>query len=232
MVKSEECLEKQIEGLLHYFNTHHDHNAALKIVKLESLIIERDLVKLEQIEGSSSQEMSNGSSEVSGSNIPDNEAKSCYSEKYIISDNANDKIYSLDESCIEEEINPSCSKKKPNTVYQCKGCSYQTIKVSHFKCHRSSHTGESPFSCKECSYCTNYMGDLIKHQLKHSGIKPFSCKECSFCTNHKRSLIQHQLTHSGIKPFSCMECPYKTTSKSNLIRHQLKHSNTKPFNSS
>ena len=63
VVKSEESLEKQIEVLLHYFNKHHDHNVALKIVKLESLIIERDLVKLEQIDVPPSQEMSSGSSE-------------------------------------------------------------------------------------------------------------------------------------------------------------------------
>ena len=106
VVKSEECLEKQIEGLLHYFNTHHDHNAALKIVKLESLLVERDSVKLEQIEepSTSSQEMSSGSSKVSGLNSPHNEGKGCYSDKD--SDCADNESDSLDESCIEEERNP------------------------------------------------------------------------------------------------------------------------------
>ena len=92
VVKSEESLEKQIEVLLHYFNTHHDHNAALKILKLESLIIERDLAKLEQIDATSNQKMSSCCSEVSGSTIPHNvQAKACYSEKYV-SDYANDDI--------------------------------------------------------------------------------------------------------------------------------------------
>ena len=149
-VKSEESLEKQIEVLLHYFNTHHDHNAALKIVKLESLIIERESVKLEQIDAPSSQEMSSGSSEVSGSNIPYNERKGCYSDKD--SDYADNESNFSDERCIEEERNPSSSKKKPSSVYQCGDCSYHTSKVSLFKCHRGTHTArENPFSCSNCS---------------------------------------------------------------------------------
>ena len=133
VVKSEESLDKQIEVLLHYFNTHYDHNAALKIVKLESLIIERDSIKLEQIDAPSSQEMLSVLSDVSGSNISHNERKGCYSDKD--SDYADDESNSSDESCIEEEKNPSSSKKKPSTVYQCGDCSYHTSKVSLFKCH-------------------------------------------------------------------------------------------------
>ena len=103
LVKSEESLEKQIEVLLHYFNTHHDHNVALKIVKLESLIIERDSAKLEQIEAPSSREMLSGFSGVSGSNIPYNEAKSCYSEKDISDYAGHNENNSSDESFIEKK---------------------------------------------------------------------------------------------------------------------------------
>ena len=184
LVKSEESLEKQIEVLLHYFNTHHDHNVALKIVKLESLIIERDSIKLEQIDAPSSQEMSSGSSEASGLNISRNERKGCYSDKDI--DYAEDESNSFDGSCIEEERNPSSSKKKPSTVYQCGDCSYHTSKVSLFKCHRGTHTArENPFSCSDCSYTTSKKKDLIQHQLSHSDTKPFSCKGCSYKTTRK-----------------------------------------------
>ena len=108
-MKSEESLEKQIEVLLHYFNTH--HNAALQILKLESLIIERDAAKLEQIEAPSCQEMSSDSSNVSGSKIPHNEAKGCYSENGI-SDYGDDESCSSDKSCIEEDTNPSSFNKE------------------------------------------------------------------------------------------------------------------------
>ena len=185
-------MEKQIEVLLRYFNTHHDHNAALKIVKLESLIIERDSIKLEQIDAPSSQEMSSGSSEASGLNISHNERKGCYSDKD--SDYADNESNFSDESCIAEERNPS-SKKKPSTVYQCGDCSYHTSKVSLFKCHRGTHTArENPFSCSDCSYTTSKKKDLIQHQLSHSDTKPFSCKGCSYKTTRKDYLIKHQLT--------------------------------------
>ena len=183
--------------LLHYFNKHHDHNAALKIVKLESLIIERNSAKLEQIEAPSYQEMLSVSSDVSGSNIPHNEVKDCYSEKYIIGYHVDDDSNSSDESCIEEERNPFSSKKKPNAVYQCKGCSYQTTEVSLFKRHRGTHTGENPFSCSECSYTTCKKTYLIQHQRKHSGIKPFSCKECPYKACRNGNLLHHQRNDSG-----------------------------------
>ena len=260
VVKSEESLEKQIEVLLNYFNAHHDHNAALKIVKLESLIVERDSAKLEQIDAPSSRGMLSGFSGVSGSNIPYNEAKRCYSEKDISDYAGHNENNCSDESFIEEEGNASSSKKDPKAVYQCKDCSYQTTKVSLFMCHRGTHTGENrfscsgcsyttskkndliqhqrkqpgikPFSCSECSYCTNQKGSLIRHQQKHSGIKPFFCKECSFSTKYKCSLIEHQHIHSVIKAFSCSECSYKTARKFDLIQHQLTHSGIKPFSCS
>ena len=227
VVKSEESLEKQIEVLLHYFNPYHDPNAALKIIKLESLIIERDSIKLEQIDAPSSQEMSSTFSEATGSNISHNEEKGCYSDKE--SDYADDKSNSSDESCTKEERNPSSSNKKLSTVYQCGDCSYHTSKVSQFKCYRNSHTGENPLSCSNCSYTTSKKNDLIQHQLSHSGTKPFSCKECSYKATKKDYLIKHQLKHSGFKRFSCSECPYKMTRKNDLKNHLLTHSGIKPF---
>ena len=69
--------------------------------------------------------MLSGFSGVSGSNIPYNEAKSCYSEKDISDYAGYNENNSSDESFIEKERNPFSSKKKPNTV-----------KVSLFMCHR------------------------------------------------------------------------------------------------
>ena len=212
VVKSEESLEKQIEVLLHYFNTHHDHNAALKIVKLESLIIERDSVKLEEIDAPSSQEKLLGSSEASGSNTPHNEEKGCYSVLF----------------CTHTKDNP----------YSCSECSYTTSKKNDLIEHNLTHSGIKPFSCSECSFCTNHQNNLIRHRRTHSGIEPFSCKECSYSTKQKGNLIRHQLTHSGIRPFSCSkplsckDCSYKTINEYYLKQHQLTHSGTKPLNSS
>ena len=67
-----ESLEKQIENLLHYANKHNDQNAALKILKLESLIIERDSIKWEQMDALSNCEMSKSFKEATGQSVNNN----------------------------------------------------------------------------------------------------------------------------------------------------------------
>ena len=67
-----ESLEKQIEDLLHYANKHNDQNAALKILKLESLIIERDSFKWKQMDAPSNCEiMSKSFKKATGQSVND-----------------------------------------------------------------------------------------------------------------------------------------------------------------
>ena len=64
-----ESLEKQIEDLLHYANKHNDQNAALKILKLKSLINERESIKWEQTDAPSNCGMSKSFKEATGQSI-------------------------------------------------------------------------------------------------------------------------------------------------------------------
>ena len=233
----EESLEDQIEYLLHYARLHNDPTAALKVLELEVLLMERDSVtfpvKLKTVDNEC---LSCDLGSVSeAQSVPHSNDGQEALKPYQCTETTPDNIFSF---CDRVPLTAAHSEDVPSQSYQgcsssaelvvespsdnfdqeqvdkspsrSKDCSYQTKKLQHFKVYRIQHTGEKRYSCKQCAYKTASKYHLVSHERTHSGIKPFACKQCSYTTAHKNALKSHEGIHSGAKPFACKQCSYTT----------------------
>ncbi|XP_026748423.2 zinc finger protein 782-like isoform X2 [Galleria mellonella] len=115
----------------------------------------------------------------------------------------------------------------PNTkFYSCDTCGYRTLKLSHFKQHKSTHSVEKSIKCGHCDYATNYLPNLKIHERLHRNDKPYVCEftGCVYSCSAKSALRSHQLKHNPEKHMLyCDKCSYKTVYKQSLKKHTDSH---------
>ena len=239
----EESLEDQIEYLLHYARLHNDPTAALKVLELEVLLMERDSatcpVKLETR---------------TDLETVDNECLSCDSSVseaqslHHFNDGQEDpKLYQCAESppdCIFSSsdlvpLTAAHSEYVPSQSYQGGSSSAEPVveipsdnfdqEQSDKSPSRSKDMSAGKYQCKHCSYQTDKLQHFKVHKMIHTGEKPYSCEQCAYKADYKSHLKVHERIHSGVKPFACKQCSYTTAFKSDLSRHIRTHSGVKPF---
>ena len=239
----EESLEDQIEYLLHYAQLHNDPTAALKVLELEVLLMDRDSVtcpvklktttdfKLETVDnkclscdlGSVSKAQS-----VPHSNDRQENPKSAETPP--------DNLFSSSDLV---PLTAAHSEDVPSQGYQGGSSSAEPVVESHSENCDQDQAEMSPsrfkywstgnYHCEDCSYESSELNSFKAHRMIHTGVKPFACKQCSYTTTRKSALNAHERRHSEVKPFACKQYSYTTARKSALKAHERTHSGVKPF---
>ena len=230
----EDSLEDQIEYLLHYARLHNDPTAALKVLELEVLLMERDSVtcpvKLEtrtDLETVDNECLSCDLGSVSkAQSVPHSNKSLEDPETYQFAESPPDSIFS---SCDLVPLTAAHSEDIPSQSYQGCSSSAELVVESPSDNFDQEQVDKSPSRSKDCSYQTKKLQHFKVYRIQHTGEKRYSCKQCAYKTANKYHLVSHERTHSGIKPFACKQCSYTTSHKSALKAHERTHSGVRPF---
>uniref|UniRef100_A0A0K8SUM4 C2H2-type domain-containing protein n=1 Tax=Lygus hesperus TaxID=30085 RepID=A0A0K8SUM4_LYGHE len=128
---------------------------------------------------------------------------------------------------------------KPDTVFRCKTCPFQSSDFEDFKAHRKLHSataadGTRTFSCYICLKKFAKQEMMQSHMRTHSKARPFCCHVCDYKCASKEALFKHLKTHSKPKKttifFPCPLCPNKYSTSASLRTHLSNHSTeSKPY---
>lgn len=89
---------------------------------------------------------------------------------------------------------------KPDKVFKCSDCDYETVFKQHLERHRQGiHLNDTRYYCPACNYSSTAQDNLRKHILstnKHKGMMVYNCKmeNCSFSTNENPDYKTHLIT--------------------------------------
>lgn len=224
--EEDQSLEDQISSLYDYALANNDPTAALKILRLEGLILERDSKPPQ--ENAAFCDSKPSISEISSDNSSDctNSGEIIQTESVSAQNSAGsaDSGVSENEDMVFEEVDPAyINGPSELKLHQCGECSYKTNIKRYLTLHiKRIHTDRKKHCCSQCSFRTGYKKCLTEHEQAHSGEKPHSCTICTFKTAYKSSLSKHLFVHSKEKPYSCTKCNFKTARRTTLRNHDLK----------
>ena len=246
----EESLEDQIEYLLHYARLHNDPSAALKVLELEVLLMERDSVTCPvKLETSTDFELETVDNECFSCDLASvSEAQSVPTSNdgqedlktYQSAEKPPDDIFFIFSSSDLVPLTAAHSENVPSQSYQGGSSSAEPIVESASDNFGQENFDKSPlrfnakssgtYQCEDCSYKTKKLQYFEVHRMIHTGEKRYSCEQCAYKTAYKSNLVSHEHTHSEVKPFACKQCSYSTVYKNNLKAHERSiHSGVKPF---
>ena len=127
---------------------------------------------------------------------------------------------------------PSRAEKeqKRKRLFQCDICPYSgTSRLSDFRQHTRTHTGEKPFRCdvkESCPARFKTSGQISDHRRRwHTYEKRFSCNVCEKSFVAKVQLDKHSVIHNEVreKLIRCDLCEFCTDSRGNMRRHTNSH---------
>ena len=135
-------------------------------------------------------------------------------------------------SNMEEGFNNRKSiQNKGNKQFQCKQCSYKSVRPDHLRYHiKTVHESMRAHLCGECGYASALQKDMKRHiDGVHKKIKNYVCGECGYAASQKGNLKQHvQVRHEGIRNHICGVCGHATAEKGKLRIHiKRKHEKMK-----
>lgn len=95
--------------------------------------------------------------------------------------------------------------------YQCRKCSFSTnSKTEHWDHNRTHNKPEKLFTCPKCPFNTIYKHHLDYHINKHTGNKPFRCPSCPYRCVNKSMLSSHLKSHTTMRKYHCGDCQYSS----------------------
>ncbi|XP_013420468.1 transcriptional repressor CTCFL isoform X2 [Lingula anatina] len=136
---------------------------------------------------------------------------------------------------------------KPQKIYNCPHCTYQSEWRATFRHHLSFHTRkakdiEGAVACPYCPFKTSNMANLNRHTARHTGLRNFEspngagvslkkCQHCSYVGSSKtktmRKHIELHLVSKGKVKFkgklSCSYCPFSTDHQHSMSNHLQHH---------
>ncbi len=136
------------------------------------------------------------------------------------------------------------SHQVPDTVkvFECKNCSYKTVKSSLMHRHVLKHnvvksvgTSSSRQSstkihkCQMCTYATTKISNFSRHKLIHENVRKHLCVTCGLSFKRGDTLRQHLVTHGRWQGSShvCNVCGRLCRSKNHLREHTATHSDVR-----
>jgi len=231
----EESLEDQIDYLLTYAKLNNDTDAAIKVIHLEALLLERD-TKI-----ALSEEKPSTSSLAHSEEIP----VSCSSvshKSFTAQEGPNSQSHPERSSLGPRSSSPfhiegpdSASTSSLTHSEEVPVSAEDSVELEEGDFEQVVISGKSKkkvYQCEDCQYQTERRNDWKRHRRMHTGEEPFSCDHCDYKTAWKSDLKKHEFTHSGERPFSCSKCSYRAAHKRNLKRHEVTHTGIKPYSCS
>ena len=130
-------------------------------------------------------------------------------------------------SKLEPINNRESVHQKGSKNFQCKQCTYKSVRPDHLREHiKTVHESSRAHVCGECGYASALKKDLIRHvDGVHKKIKNHICGVCGYAASQKTNLKQHmKVRHEGIRSHICTECGYAASEKGKLRKHiERKH---------
>lgn len=145
------------------------------------------------------------------------------------------------------------SYTKQGGKFQCKLCSFSSVKRAAIECHLSTcrrkqmkaenqkllevvdeavREKEDTIQCNMCSFLAKSRRTLTRHimsfhnkkKLDAAKAKRLHCQHCTFTCRQQRCMTQHvALKHKGTRPYCCRYCPFSTTRHYRVEEHESLH---------
>lgn len=131
------------------------------------------------------------------------EGESVHTEDYVLSDEKDDYVSSLDEipkmSLKKHRTRRRNKDDKDHRSLTCEECGKTLSNSSSYRYHMQLHSEETPFLCSHCGEGFKTKNSYDGHIVTHDDKNPNKCNICGKMYRQAASLRSHLLTHTGEK---------------------------------